>query len=353
MEKTFLAGNGNAKPETGDQRPETGNRRLPGVAEIKTGRGAKSRMLGMGISIRRLLMMAAVMMALTAFTACVEDENGGSEDNNGGGGNKPQAGTYSAEKDGVKYVLTISKGSNSQGSSQKGNNFELTASSKKSAGSIIDDEDDILTLQPSNSDKTFFVTVHDKSITSIYEPVTWSDGTKSKMPGLFPGNFSYVPDPNLKANNRLRYGAIVKKTSSGIVERYVWDEANQIEATTSPEGIYHSGCSGGKFYIWFSDLKTYFTCSDAVCYPFQDRHFWDIENHQNDKRLPDREIAGMTCSVYESVPGNIIAHYRHYTFLLSDGKNSTEVISFTEVVDDYAPPSGYVLDEQNDIYCSD
>ena len=81
MEKTISAGNGNAEMAAGD-------RRLLSVAEIKTGRGTKSRIHNISVSLQRLLLlMAAIMMALVTFTACLEDDekNGGGDD--GGDGN--------------------------------------------------------------------------------------------------------------------------------------------------------------------------------------------------------------------------------------------------------------------------
>ena len=290
---------------------------------------------------RLLLMMAAVMMALATFTACVEDENGGGDDNP-----KAQTGTYTGEKDGTKFTLKITKGAGTS-DSPVGNNYELTASSKKSDGSIIDDEDGILRLQPSNSSSVFFVTVHDKSITSIYEPVTWSDGSTSKAPGVFPGNFPYVPDYNIRYSCRQMYGEMLK--GRVLPTRIVWDEANSIYASTDPD-YYSFGecCVNDIYYQWFGGDNLYVKSSCSTSDKYYLLYSSPTLGPYGPERVSDREILGKTCSVYDN-NGRISAYYRCLLFLEinKEGEVVHEYVSFSEEVKDYDVPPGYTR------YCTD
>jgi len=293
------------------------------------------------VQIQRLLMMmVAIIVASMTITACLEDENENDDENGNGGA---QTGTYTGEKDGTKFTLKITKGANTY-ASQVGYNYELTASSKKSTGSIIDDESDILTLQPSNASSVFFVTVDKKNLTSIYEPITWSDGSTSRAPGVFPGNYPFIPDYNIRESCQLMYGEIVDNLS---MPRLVWDKANSILARTELD-YYSFGYSyvKGTYYQWFGEgNNVYQSCpgySLTIEFISGNPYIPWINYAKGIRVFPDREIAGKTCSVYDN-NGTITAFYRCILFLEinRDGNVRYEVLSYRDVVENYMPPPGY------------
>jgi hypothetical protein len=295
------------------------------------------------LSLQLQRMTTAIAMAIImTLTACPAS---GDPDDDDDGNTSVQTGTYTGEKDGTKYTLKISKGSNSSDSSA-GNNYELTASSKKSAGVIIYDEDGLLSLQPSNSSSVFFVTVHQKNISSIYEPITWNDGSTSRAPGVFPGNFPYIPDYNFNKSYRIMSASIVYRTLNMGSHRKVWEEANNIFASTTPDYLtFGTSKVGTKEYYWGKDEinGNWFTVCPTNAgipnpYYFGKGPLPDL----NERIFPDREIAEKTCSVYEH-NGWITAYYRCIIFLETnqDGEVTYEITSFSDKAENYMPPPGY------------
>jgi hypothetical protein len=110
----------------------------------------------------KFLGIIAIGAVIMAFTGC----------DNGGGGGGPQTEVYKGTVGGKTYTLTITDGTS----------FELTVSSKTSAGTVESDSNGTYTLKPSNSETTFEATVSGADITGMDGTITFSDTTTEEAP---------------------------------------------------------------------------------------------------------------------------------------------------------------------------
>ena len=119
-----------------------------------------------------IIVLAAVFGFLVA--AC---------DNGTTGGSKPQTVSYTGTIGGTDYVLKITE-KNARYAVQSGDVYELTAGSKKSAGTVQSVEGSVLTLKPLNKDaNTFTATVSGSSLTALNGTITWTDSTTDYVSG--------------------------------------------------------------------------------------------------------------------------------------------------------------------------
>jgi len=109
----------------------------------------------------------------------------------GSGGNSitPQTVTYIGVSDGITYSLKITENT-SRYAAQPGDSYELTAGAKKSTGKVNAVSGGVLTLKPSNSDKTFTVTISESSLlTGFTGSIKWDgDTTETKLPNSLTTN---------------------------------------------------------------------------------------------------------------------------------------------------------------------
>jgi hypothetical protein len=111
----------------------------------------------------KLLGIIVIGAVIMAFMGC---------DTGNGGGDGPQTEVYKGTAGGKTYTLTITDGTS----------FELTVSSKTSAGTVESDSNGTYTLKPSNSETTFEATVSGSDITGMDGTITFSDNTTEEAP---------------------------------------------------------------------------------------------------------------------------------------------------------------------------
>ena len=342
MNKTFLADNGNAKPETGDHRPEAGNRRLQGVTEKKN--GALSEKLSSTLHILVMAFLAATMYFFT--TGCEENEGDGDD----------RTVTYTGTASETDYTLKISQRSDEP---REGDKYTLTASSKTSSGNVVSFDGANFTLKPSNSTTTFNASVSGDELTNISGMITWRDNSSSQGPGSFLPTLDN--DPNLMESNRLLTGTIVYQLGGGVKHREVFDEGSKRYAETviHPDGVWitDSYTCGGNYYLWSSldhGGPYYQECNNLPCDCGRNPCGWNylscfhrgFSNVYVMRRIADQTIAGVTCSVWTDGYFEQ-AIYRGIIFKqVYNGVTSRVVESFTESVtgSDFEPPEGYSID---------
>jgi len=105
---------------------------------------------------------------------------------NGTGGGKPQTLTYTGTSGGTAYTLKITENT-ARYAAQSGDDYELTAGSMKSSGTVQNVEGGELTLKPSNADTTFTASVSGSSLTALNGTITWTNNTTADAPGAFTG----------------------------------------------------------------------------------------------------------------------------------------------------------------------
>jgi len=135
------------------------------------------------IKLKAMFRIAGIIALLTvigfSMIAC----------DNGGGGKKttppptPQTVTYSGKAGELTYTLKITEDSENR-AAMEGDHYELTVDSKKSTGTVTSNDDDVLTLQPSETEATpFKVTVTENGgITAMEGTITWDGGTTDDAP---------------------------------------------------------------------------------------------------------------------------------------------------------------------------
>jgi len=141
-----------------------------------------------------IIALVAVMAFALVFTACSDGGGSGGKTTTTGGSTGPQTVTYSGTADGSTYTLKITEDAESRAaySPLKGDKYELTVGSKKSAGILALVSALVFTLQPSGTDApTFTVTVTASgAITKMSGTITWSNGTTEPAPATLTGGSS-------------------------------------------------------------------------------------------------------------------------------------------------------------------
>jgi hypothetical protein len=126
-------------------------------------------------NLTRLLGIITLVAAIgLSMTVC--------DDGSGGGGGSGQTVTYTGVAGGTNYTLKITENTGRY-AAQSGDDYELTAGSKKSAGTVNNVNGSVLTLKPSNSSITFTATVSGSSLTALNGTLTWTDNTTATAPG--------------------------------------------------------------------------------------------------------------------------------------------------------------------------
>jgi len=143
---------------------------------------------------KRKLFFIVTTAVLLIVTACsgsfvdpgTQDNLGGNTGGGGGGGGGPQTATYTGTSGGQTYTLKITKGK-ARYTAQTGDDYVLTAGSKKSAGKVDSVSSGELTLKPSNATDTFTANVSGSSITTLKGTIKWTDGSTDTAPGALTG----------------------------------------------------------------------------------------------------------------------------------------------------------------------
>jgi hypothetical protein len=107
-----------------------------------------------------------------------------SEGSGGNTGNNPQTANYTGTSGGTNYTLKITENT-ARYTAQSGDAYELTAGTKKSAGTVNNVSGSVLTLKPSNAAATFTATVSGSILTALNGTITWTDNTTAAAPGTF------------------------------------------------------------------------------------------------------------------------------------------------------------------------
>jgi len=92
--------------------------------------------------------------------------------------------TYTGTSNGETYTLKITA---DRYAAQGGDDYELTAGTKKSAGKVDSAAGGVLTLKPSNAAVTFTANVSGSSLTGLNGTVTWTDNVATAAPGALSG----------------------------------------------------------------------------------------------------------------------------------------------------------------------
>jgi len=126
--------------------------------------------------------LAIALIFGMAVVSCDSDSD--SEDRN----ITPQTVRYSGVSGSTSYSLIITENT-ARYAVQAGDSYELIAGSKKSTGTVIAFSGGVLTLKPSNSDKTFTVTTSGSNLTGFTGSVKWDgDTTETTLPDRLTAN---------------------------------------------------------------------------------------------------------------------------------------------------------------------
>jgi hypothetical protein len=129
------------------------------------------------------------IVLLFSFTAC---GNGGGDGGGSNPDNLPSGNTviYTGVSGSTNYTLSITE-KTARYAVKTGDNYELTAGTKNSSGTVSGISGGILTLKPSNSYTTFTVTVSENGISKIEGTITCSDNTTQIAQGNITPKGSY------------------------------------------------------------------------------------------------------------------------------------------------------------------